>query len=160
MLVGYAQSRRRKSGFTLIELLTTMLIVAVLASVSIPMYAGYVARARRADARTQLLQVAQFMQRFYAASDSYLQDRAGNGVLSQIPSPLQQSPADSGRLYELVIPEATLTHSSYEIRMVPVAGGIMQSDQCGAFSLTSTGVRAVLTGAAPGNAALRDTCWK
>ena len=154
------QQPARAAGFTLIELMVTLTIVSILATVALPAYTGYVARARRADARTQLMQVTQFMQRFYAANDSFEQDRAANAVIDQIPASLKQSPADGVKLYELAIPAATLNAAGYEIRMVPVTGGNMDNDSCGTFTLTSTGVRGVLAGADVGAASLRDSCWK
>lgn len=140
------------SGFTLIEVMIVVAIIAILASIALPSYTSYVARARRADARTQLLQVAQFMQRFYTANDSYVQDRASNLVATQVPTNLNQSPGDGNAIYTLNIPTPTTT--SFTLQMVPVAGGPMAGDDCGSFTLTSTGVRGV-TGSLP-----RDTCWK
>ena len=54
-----------RKGITLIELLTVVAIVAVLASIAIPVYRGYLQRARRADGKTALEQVraAQEMRR-------------------------------------------------------------------------------------------------
>lgn len=153
----------RIRGFTLIELMVTVAIVAVLAAIALPSYASYIARARRADARGQLVQAAQFMQRFFAANDSFSNDRAGNNVIDQMPASLKQSPADSAKLYELKIPVgvAPLTNPmSFTLQMVPVAGGPMAQDPCGTFTLTSTGVRGVLVDGVPDNGTLRDTCWK
>ena len=150
----------RASGFTLIELMITAGIVAILAAIALPSYASYIARARRADARTQLVQVAQFMQRFYASNDSFSKDRANNDVINQIPGGLKQSPGDSAKIYDLTIPTATLTPASFEIRMVPVADGVMSNDPCGTFTLTSTGLRGVLVSNVVGASALRDTCWR
>ena len=160
MQVSYEHIRTRQTGFTLVEVVVAMMIIAILAAVAFPAYTSYLAKARRADARTQLLQVAQYMQSFYAANDSFLQDRAGNAVFGQIPAPLLQSPADTTKVYSLAIPDATLTDSSFEIRMAPVTGGLMSTDQCGTFTLTSTGVRGVLPGTLPGNTTLRDLCWR
>lgn len=154
------------NGFTLIELMITVAIVAVLGSIALPSYTRYIARAHRADARTQLVQVAQFMQRFYAANDSYLEDRATptpNPVLGQVPAGLKVSPADGTKLYDLTIPlgAAPLTNAmSFTIRMVPVAGGKMANDECGTFTLTSTGLRGVIVAGSDGSTTLRDTCWK
>ena len=157
------QSSARVRGFTLIELMITVVIVAVLAAIALPSYASYIARARRAEARGQLVQAAQFMQRFYAANDSFSKDRADNDVIGQVPAGLKRSPAegaDGTQIYELTIPKDTLTPVSFEIRMVPVAGGVLDSDACGTFTLTSTGLRGVLVGRVAGTGTLRDTCWK
>ena len=147
-------------GFTLVELVITVAIVAILMSIALPAYTGYVARARRADARTQLVQAAQFMQRFYAANDSFARDRANNDVIGQMPANLLQSPGDSAKLYDLGIPPDTLSASSFELRMIPVAGGAMGNDACGTFTLTATGVRGVRVGDAVGDTGLRDSCWR
>ena len=150
-------------GFTLIELMVTVAIVAILGSIALPSYTRYIARAHRADARTQLLQVAQFMQRFYAANDSFAKDRANQDVMDQVPDNLKVSPADGTKLYDLTMPlgEAPLTNAmSFTVRMVPVSGRVMATDECGTFTLTSTGVRGVIVGEAIGSAALRDKCWK
>lgn len=160
MHISYFNKSTKRSGFTLVEIMIVLVIISILASIALPSYASYVARARRADAKAQLLQVAQFMQSFYAANDSFLQDRAANAVLSQVPAALLQSPADALKIYGLVIPGTTLTDNSFEIRMAPVASGTMDTDQCGTFTLTSNGVRGVLLNGVKGDAALRDRCWR
>jgi type IV pilus assembly protein PilE len=147
-------------GFTLIELMIVVAIIALLSAIAFPAYTSYIAKSRRADARGQLLQVAQFMQRFYSANDTYERDRGNNAVLDKVPASIKQSPADGTALYELQIPAASLSAAAYEVRMVPVAGRPMAADQCGTFTLTSTGVRGVLVNGVAGSATLRDTCWK
>ena len=153
----------RLAGFTLMELMIAVAIMGITAAIALPSYTSYVANAKRADARTQLVQAAQFMQRFYAANDGFLTDRANNGVLSQVPANLLRSPADGAKLYDLSIPLGAdpLTNAmSFTIRMVPVAGAGMAGDRCGTFTLTSTGLRGVLVGGSVGSADLRDSCWK
>ena len=157
--------RRPATGFTLIELMITVAIVAVLASIALPSYTSYIARARRADARTQLVQAAQFMQRFYAANDRYDQDRAGNSVLGSsvgMPDNLRKSPADGTALYQLNTSittagnyTATVTATGYTLTMAPITGGSAATDACGMFTITSTGVRGVASATKT-----RDECWK
>ena len=155
-LINHGHAKTSK-GFTLIELMITVAIVAILASVALPSYTIYIARAKRADARAQLVQVAQFMQRFYTANDQYQYDRSANEVLSRIPAGLKQSPADGTALYTLAV---VATATTFELTMSPVASLSMASDECGSFRLTSTGVRSVVVGGVNNITALRDKCWK
>ena len=154
------------AGFTLIELMVTVAIVAILASIALPSYTAYIARARRADARTQLVQAAQFMQRFYAANDGYDQDRGGNSVLGTpplgMPEVLRRSPPDGAAIYQLNTAittagnyTATVSVSAYTLTMAPITGTSVATDACGMFTLTSAGVRGVA-----GATKTRDECWK
>ena len=155
----------RIRGFSLIELMVTVAIVAILASIALPSYTSYVERARRADARTQLLQAAQFMQRFYAANDQYFQDRASNGVLGTsvgMPENLRRSPADGAAIYQLNTAiaaagnyTASVTTTAYTLTMAPISGGSMAADACGMFTISSSGIRGVV-----GATRTRDECWK
>lgn len=151
---------RSSGGFTLVELLITVAIVAVLASIALPSYTDYISRANKTAARLQLMQAAQFVQRFYMVNDSYSVDRANNSIQTQVPAGLMQSPSDGVALYALAIPKESLNGTGLVLQMVPVAGGRMESDACGTFTLSSTGARGVLVAGVAGGDALKETCWR
>jgi len=65
-----------KKGITLIELLVVVVIVALLATIAIPVYTGYMQRARRADAKTALEQVRAAQEMWRAERGSYSTDIA------------------------------------------------------------------------------------
>lgn len=147
-------------GFTFLEVLFALCIVAVLAMISIPVYTSHIAKARRTQARMQLVQAAQFMQRYYSVNDSYRQDRAGNHVTAHMPGVLMQSPSEGVAAYVLRIPEAHLTDSSYMLHMAPVASGAMAGDKCGTLTLSATGARGVIVNGVAAGASVRDDCWR
>ena len=60
-----------KKGITLIELLVVIVIVGILAAIAIPVYNGYIQRARRADAKTALEQVRAAQEMWRAEKGSY-----------------------------------------------------------------------------------------
>lgn len=154
------KSKARSGGFTLIELLVVMAIIGILLSIALPSYSSYIKKARRTEAKATLMQTAQFMQRFYAANDSYQTDRAGNAVFDKIPASFKRTPEGGDAIYGLTLPADSLSSGSFSLQMTPVAGAMMADDECGALTLTGTNLRGVLVGGAAGAAALRDRCWK
>jgi type IV pilus assembly protein PilE len=63
-------------GITLIELLVVVVIVGILAAIAVPLYTGYVQRARRADGKTGLEQLRASQEMFRAERGSYSTDLA------------------------------------------------------------------------------------
>jgi type IV pilus assembly protein PilE len=152
------QGQRKMRGFSLLELMIVLAIVAILASISYPSYRESVAKTKRAQAAGQLLEVAQFMQRFYSQNDRYDQTNQTKPAAAAVPAVLANAPKDSPAAnanYNISFAANTLTSNSFTLQAVPA--NIMVGDRCGTLQLTSTG-RRLITGNADGSTLAN--CWR
>lgn len=164
MNAGNSQKTRWKSlgkwrGFTLIELMITVAVVAILAAIAYPSYLDQIRRSRRADAEAALLELAQWMERFYTQNNRYDQTRAGVAVAL----PFTKSPKEGGPAggYYTITPATT--QSTFTLSAAQA--GPQVGEACGTLTLNNTGVKCILGGtkctnsaaAADRNAASR--CW-
>lgn len=125
-------------GFTLIELLIAVAIIAFLAGIAYPGYAGHMKKAYRAEIVGLLTDQAQHLERFYTRNGTFID---ADGV---------SSGNDRYRI------SAALNPQDFLLVATPVTGSVMVGDACGDFSLTSSGARAN-PGAEPHMS--RVACW-
>ena len=120
------------------ELMITVAIVAILASVALPSYQTYIQRANRADAKATLLEMAQFLERNFTETNSYL--AGGNG--ETISLPVTVSPREGTALYNITR-ETANSGTTFTLQATPIDGRAMAGDQCGTLTLTNTGLKGV-----------------
>lgn len=119
-------SRRMARGFTLIELMITVAVVAILAAVAIPSYSEHVRKSRRAQAKADLVELAQQLERFHTVQNTY----------SGMTLPFTQSPRDGKSYYTLSLSGAA-TSSAFTLQAVPGTG--QDKDKCGTLTLDQAG---------------------
>lgn len=120
-------------GFSLIEALFAVVIIGILVVLAYPSYAEHVRRSQRADAQTALLEAAQYMQRYYAAKNSY----AG----ATLPDGYQFAPKDSSvttRRYDISV---TVDEARQSFTLSASPAGV--DSKCGTLTLTDTARKGV-----------------
>jgi len=130
--------RQHVRGFTLIELMIVVAVVAILAAVAIPSYAEHVRKSRRAQAKADLVEVAQLMERYHTVQNTY--------VGYTLPS--NQSPRDGTAQYTVSL--GNQTASTFTLTATP--GTNQSKDKCGTMTLDQAGRKT------PDHATV-DGCW-
>lgn len=123
-------ARRNSQGFTLIEMMIVVAVVGILAAIAYPSYIESVRKTRRADAKSVLAELAQFMERTYTESNTFKPGGA-NPTLPYLESPID----GSAKYYDLSIVASTST--SFTLQATPKGA---QAGN-GILTLTNTGAR-------------------
>ena len=109
-----------------------MAIVGILASVAYPSYQNHVTKTHRVNAEGSLLELSQYMEKFYT-------ETTGGYDSNPFSLPFSQSPNDgSAAKYNITVTRAT---NSYTLTATPTSA---QNDpNCGALTLNSVGVKCI-----------------
>jgi type IV pilus assembly protein PilE len=125
----------RSRGFTLVELMITVGIVAILAAIAYPAYQQQVVKTHRSAAKACLAQYAQFMERYYTTTLTYVGAAPVLGCASegQIANHYGFSVEDVGA-------------NAYRVVATPTTSFAARDTRCGTLSIDNAGQRSAGTG--------------
>lgn len=131
-----------RHGFTLIELMITMAVIAILSAVALPSYQFAMRNARRAEAKGCLMELQNFMERFFTLNGSYkctqTQTPTCTAANTDPVLPFDEAPKDGAKAYDLTLQVAN-DGNSYTLTATPKSGTGQSGD--GNIELDSTGAR-------------------
>ena len=139
--IEMGRGTRSAGGFTLIELMVVVAIVAILVAIAYPSFADAIRKSRRGQAKADMVQAAQMMERFHTQNNTY--------VGATIPG---QSPATGTPNYVLDV-NPVATQATFRIRAVP-QGAQTADTRCGTLTINQAGVKTE-SGTAPDF----SECW-
>lgn len=136
----------RQRGLTLIELMVVVAIIAILAAIGYPQFAGYVNKSHRADAQSALLEAAQRMEnnliratgapvynQYVNSSGTTVTISAGDAITSHWSD---FTGRDVLNYYNITI--SAIGANTFTLQAAPKS---TNSDKCKTLTLTNTGIR-------------------
>lgn len=117
-------------GFTLIELVIVVAIIAILAAIALPTYFEYVRRTHRTQAKTDMLEISQMLERHYTLNRTY----DGFDTLAHARSPT------TGTIYYDLTYTPNPLDNTFTITATPT-GSQASDSKCGILTLDHRGAK-------------------
>ena len=128
-------------GFTLVELMIVVAIIAIIAAVAYPSYQDSIRKTRRAEAKTDLLQKAQQMERCFTQRTTYV--NCTTVLLGNTPSGYYN------------VTSSGVTATAFTLTATAIGTQATDTD-CATFTINEKGSKAA---ADSGSANTTASCW-
>jgi type IV pilus assembly protein PilE len=138
---------KETAGFSLIELLIVTVIVAILSTLALPAYVGFIRESRRSDATIALMELAAAAERHYATNSTF------SGVT---PATLLGRDFSEDGHYRLAV-TVSEEGQRYTASATPLDEGSQMNDRCYRYLLDSVGQRG--NESRSGAAISSSPCW-
>lgn len=142
------KTKPAQGGFTLIELMIVVAIIGIIAGIAYPSYMESVRKSNRADAKAELSDVAQRLQRCFTAYSAFNHDSCavykaisgGNKITSR------------EGMYRV---SGDVKVTTFSLIATPAVGSVQAMDsKCAAFNLNQAGIRSSNSSGLDAN-----NCW-
>lgn len=140
----------RLRGYTLTELMITVAVLAIIVAIAVPAYTSQMQKARRADARNALLDIAGREERFLSVSNAYSNVTTDVGYTGAWP----QNVFNGYYSVTVTVPDPAFVGNGPSFIITATAIGAQANDaSCTTFTLNQVGVQGATGAATPA------TCW-
>ncbi len=129
--------RSNPNGFTLIELLIVIAILGVLTSIALPAYQNSVLRSNRAEAKSELLQVASDQERYFSNFNTYVDDATPLNT----PVVADRDRTTQNGLYTISVAACVGGAITNCFLATATAQGEQTADACTTLTISNTGAR-------------------
>ena len=129
---------RRVRGLTLVELMVVVAVLAVLAGIAYPLYTNQTQKARRADAKVALENIAAAQERFYTINGNYAVTLSS----LQVSAELQGGSSEEG-YYDITVALTGGSDQTFTVTAQPDSSGAQAGDagKCTTFTINQLGVK-------------------
>lgn len=149
--------KKIQKGFTLIEVMIVVAIVAIITAIALPSYTQHVRKAKRTDAKVELLRIAQLQESYFVQNLTYadsLHIEAGGLGLAATGEDIKSEQEEyvitisAGRAVTTTNTAgscdgtSTSACTSYTLTATPQGG--QANDGCNKFTLSNTGAKDVV----------------
>lgn len=152
---------KKEKGFTLVELMIVVAILGIISSIALPSYVEHVRQAKRADAKVELLKIAQMQESFFVQNMSYAQKLGGAGGGTLGLTGVTIASEQNEYSISMAVTPATCNGSGADscatfVLTATPTGNQLADTKCLGFTLSNTGLKGITASVA---ATEIKKCW-